>query len=99
MSVGVGLSLRMAMIEGDCSRKPKQGLEQGMREHAYLFWENDGCPHGRAEEYWHRARDQHLRERAYVLWQQEGCPEGRAEEHWHQTCQFEILICLEAVQR
>jgi hypothetical protein len=67
----------------------KQGLDQVVRERAYLLWEKDGCPDGRAEEYWHRAHDQRLRERAYVLWQQEGCPEGRAEEQWHQSRQFE----------
>src|ERR1700686_5631478 len=32
-----------------------------VRERAYLLWERDGCPHGRAEEYWHRAQDQRLR--------------------------------------
>ena len=68
----------------------KQGLDQVVRERAYLLWEKDGCPHGRAEEYWHRAHDQHLRERAYILWQQEGCSEGRAEEQWHQSRQFEM---------
>ena len=50
----------------------KIGLEQAVRERAYLLWEKAGCPEGRAEEYWHRARDQHLLERPYVLWQQEG---------------------------
>jgi hypothetical protein len=67
----------------------KIGLEQTVREHAYLLWEQDGRPKGRAEEYWHRALDQHLRERAYVLWQQEGSPEGRAEEYWHRVLDFE----------
>jgi hypothetical protein len=79
---------------GDCRgmlSETKQGLDQIVRERAYLLWEEAGCPHGRAEEYWHRAHDQRLRERAYVLWQQEGCPEGRAEEFWHQSCQFETL--------
>jgi Protein of unknown function (DUF2934) len=66
-----------------------QGLDQVVRERAYLLWEMDGCPHGCAEEYWHLAHDQRLRERAYVLWQQEGCPEGRAEEQWHQSRQCE----------
>ena len=68
----------------------EQGLDQVVRERAYLLREKDGCPHGRAEEYWHRAHDQHLRERAYILWQQEGCSEGRAEEQWHQSRQFEM---------
>lgn len=67
----------------------ERGLDQVVRERAYVLWQQDGSPHGRAEEYWHLAHDQHLRERAYVLWQQEGCPEGRAHQHWYQTCQFE----------
>ncbi len=28
----------------------KQSLEQGVRDHAYLLWERDGCPEGRADE-------------------------------------------------
>jgi DUF2934 family protein len=67
----------------------KIGLGQAVRERAYLLWEQEGRPQGRAEEYWHRALDQHLRERAYVLWQQEGSPEGRAEEYWHRVLEFE----------
>jgi hypothetical protein len=67
----------------------KVGLEHAVRERAYLLWEQDGRPEGRAEEYWHQALDQHLRERAYVLWQQEGSPEGRAEEHWRRVLDFE----------
>ena len=67
----------------------KRGLDQVVRERAYLLWELDGRPHGLAEEFWHRAHEQHLRERAYVLWQQEGCPAGRADEYWHRTKDFE----------
>jgi hypothetical protein len=67
----------------------KVGLEQAVRERAYQLWEQDGCPEGRADEYWHRAFDQHLRARAYVLWQQEGSPEGQAEEHWHRLREFQ----------
>jgi hypothetical protein len=73
----------------DVSSQTKRGLDQVVRERAYLLWETDGCSHGGADEYWHRAHEQHLRERAYVLWQQEGCPEGRADEHWHRTQEFE----------
>jgi hypothetical protein len=64
MSVEAELWLRMEMIEARC---PKRSLDQIVRERAYLLWEKDGCPHGCAEEYWHRAHDQRLRERAYVL--------------------------------
>jgi Protein of unknown function (DUF2934) len=71
------------------SSETKLGLEQAVRERAYLLWETNGRPDGRAEEFWHRALDEHLRERAYVLWQQEGCPEGREEEYWRQLVQFQ----------
>jgi hypothetical protein len=67
----------------------KLGLEQSVRDRAYLLWEADGSPEGRAEECWHRALDQHLRERAYVLWQQEGSPEGREEEYWRRLRDFQ----------
>ncbi len=77
----------MGMIEA--LSETKQGLDQIVREHAYILWQQEGCPEGRADEYWHRAHDQHLRERAYALWQQEGCPEGRADECWHRTREFE----------
>ena len=66
-----------------------QGLENVLRERAYYIWQQDGHPHGRAEEHWHHAFDQHLRERAYFLWLREGCPEGRADEHWRESREFE----------
>ncbi|WP_235021280.1 DUF2934 domain-containing protein [Caballeronia telluris] len=75
--------------EVEKSSETKLGLEQAVRERAYLLWEKDGRPEGRAEEYWHRALDQHLRERAYVLWQQEGSPEGREDEYWRQLVDFQ----------
>jgi Protein of unknown function (DUF2934) len=28
-----------------------------IRKRAYQLWEEDGAPEGRAEEYWHRARE------------------------------------------
>lgn len=82
---------RMAPSDDNLARdsQTKVGLEQVVRERAYLLWEQEGCPEGRAEEYWHRALDQHLRERAYVLWQQEGSPEGRADEYWRRILDFE----------
>jgi DUF2934 family protein len=73
----------------DVLSQTKQGLDQVVRERAYFVWEQEGCPDGRADEYWHCAHDQHLRERAYFLWEQEGCPEGRADEYWHRTREFE----------
>ncbi|WP_084113222.1 DUF2934 domain-containing protein [Belnapia moabensis] len=67
----------------------KLGLEQLVREHAYVLWEQAGRPERQADDHWNRALDQHLRERAYVLWRQEGCPEGRADEHWRRVREFE----------
>lgn len=29
--------------------------EQKIRQRAYELWEQEGCPPGRADEYWHRA--------------------------------------------
>ena len=89
MPVGVDRPLEPFGDDRDVLSQTKRGLDQVVRERAYLLWEMDGCPHGGADEYWNRAHDQHLRERAYVLWQQEGCPEGRADEYWHRTCEFE----------
>jgi hypothetical protein len=74
-------------LENNSETKP--GLDQAVRERAYLLWETDGRPDGRAEEYWHRALEQHLRERAYVLWQQEGSPEGRQDEYWRRLVDFQ----------
>jgi hypothetical protein len=73
----------------ETNSETKSGLDQAVRERAYLLWEKDGCPEGRAEEYWQRALDQHLRERAYVLWQQEGSPEGRQDEYWRRLVDFQ----------
>ena len=69
----------------------KAALEQTVRERAYFLWEQDGCPAGRANEYWQRALEQHLRERAHVLWEQEGRPDGRADEYWNRVRHFEAL--------
>jgi Protein of unknown function (DUF2934) len=67
----------------------KTSLDHIVRERAYLLWEQEGRPEGRAEEYWHRAHEQRLRERAYRIWEQEGRPEGQAGRHWKWTCGFE----------
>jgi hypothetical protein len=87
----VGRGGQMAPYGDDLAgnSETKVGLEQAVRERAYLLWEQEGRPEGRTEEYWHRALDQHLRERAYVLWQQEGSPEGRADEYWRRILDFE----------
>ncbi|MBL6079549.1 DUF2934 domain-containing protein [Belnapia sp. T18] len=32
--------------------------EDAIRHWAHALWEEAGCPEGRAEEFWHRAREQ-----------------------------------------
>jgi len=67
----------------------KPGLEQVVRERAYLLWEQAGRPEGRADDFWYQARHHQLRERAYSLWEREGCPAGKADEHWYRMLEFE----------
>ena len=67
----------------------KAGLDQVVRERAYLLWEQAGRPDGRADDSWHQAQHQRFCERAYALWEREGCPEGKADEHWFRTRAFE----------
>jgi hypothetical protein len=74
----------------------KEGLDQIVRDRAYLLWEQDGRPDGRPDEHWQRAQEQHLHERAYALWEQQGHPEGRTDEHLDRTREFEALDPLEA---
>ena len=43
------------------SEKPPERIanaerEQRIRKKAYQLWEADGSPEGKADEYWHRAR-------------------------------------------
>jgi hypothetical protein len=67
----------------------KAGLDQVVRERAYLLWEQAGRPDGRVDEFWHEAQHQRWRERAYALWEREGKPEGEADGHWHRIRDFE----------
>ena len=67
----------------------KEGLDQVVRERAYLLWQQAGRPDGRTDEFWHQAQHQRWCERAYALWKREGCLEGKADEHWHRTLDFE----------
>ena len=53
-----------------------------IRRTAYFFWEQDGRPEGRADDYWRRAQEAHQRQLAYDRWLAEGSPVGRAEAHW-----------------
>jgi Protein of unknown function (DUF2934) len=89
------LSARMHVSRGgpgdshDVLIETRIDLDRIVREHAYLLWEQEGRPEGRADEYWRRAHDQRLRERAYRIWEQEGRPEGQADRHWNWTRGFE----------
>jgi Protein of unknown function (DUF2934) len=67
----------------------KAGLDQVVRERAYLLWEQAGRPDGRADDFWHQVQYQRFCERAYALWEREGCPEGKADAHWYRTRGFE----------
>jgi Protein of unknown function (DUF2934) len=67
----------------------KAGLDQVVRERAYLLWEQAGRPDGSADDYWHQAQHQRFCERAYALWERKGCPEGKSDEHWFRTRAFE----------
>jgi hypothetical protein len=67
----------------------KAGLDQVVRERAYLLWEQAGKPQGRTDEFWRQAQHQRWSERAYALWEREGCLQGKANEHWHRTLNFE----------
>ncbi len=73
----------------DIMTETKAALHQSVSERAYHLWEQAGCPEGRADDFWHQARDEHFRERAYRLWEYEGRPEGHADRHWHWTCDYE----------
>ena len=67
----------------------KSGLDQVVRERAYLLWEQAGRPEGCADNFWHEARGQQFRERAYALWERQGYLDGKADEHWSRTRAFE----------
>ena len=55
-------------------RKNSQVADR-LRQTAYLLWEQDGRPEGRAFDYWLRAKDMLVREMAYDKWLAEGTPE------------------------
>ena len=67
----------------------KAGLDQVVRERAYLLWEQAGRPDGSADDFWHQAQHQRFCERAYAMWERDGQPEGKADEHWHRIRGFE----------
>ena len=67
----------------------KAGLDQVVRERAYLLWEQAGRPEGQSDDFWHQAQHQRFSERANALWEREGRPEGKEAEHWHRIRSFE----------
>lgn len=67
----------------------KEGLDQVVRERAFLLWEAAGRPDGMADEFWRQAQHQRWSERAHALWEREGHPEGKADEHWFRILDFE----------
>jgi hypothetical protein len=38
----------------------QEDVERRIRERAFALWQEAGCPEGRAEEFWFRARDSEL---------------------------------------
>jgi hypothetical protein len=67
----------------------KAGLDQVVRERAYLLWEQAGRPDRPADDFWHEAQHQRFCERAYAMWEREGRLEGKADEHWRRIRGFE----------
>ena len=65
------------------------GLDQVVRERAFLLWEQAGRPDGRADEFWYQAQYQRWSERAHALWEREGCSQGKADEQWYRIRDFE----------
>jgi hypothetical protein len=85
---------RSGPLEPDSDRlgvlaETKEGLDQIVRERAFMLWEHAGRPDGRADEFWYQAQHQRWRERAYALWECEGCAQGKADEYWYRTLGFE----------
>ena len=64
-------------------------LAEAIRRTAYFFWEQDGRPEGKAQDYWLRAKEAHLRQLAFDRWLAEGGLPGRDQAHW-QAAQEEI---------
>ena len=50
----------------------KEGLDQVVRERAFLLWEQADRPDDRADEFWYQAQNQRWCERAYGSWEREG---------------------------
>jgi len=67
----------------------EEGLNQVVRERAFLLWEQAGRPDDKADDFWYQAQYQRWCERAHALWEREGRPDGKTDEHWYRTLDFE----------
>lgn len=88
MHISRGGRLQPSDDRVETDSQTREGLEQEVRERAYLLWDENGRPEGRSEEFWARALDEHLQKRAYTLWTQDG-PSQEAEDDWNQVREFE----------
>ena len=53
-----------------------------IKQRAYLIWQREDCPDGRALDNWLQAEQEVIQFHAYFLWEQQGRPEGRALDNW-----------------
>jgi uncharacterized membrane protein len=65
-SSGEGETASSRETEQESASQPS---ERQLRERAYFLWKQEGCPDGRAQEFWERARQMHQGERALVACQ------------------------------
>ncbi len=56
LALAVATNLRVPVLGARRKGTAMHGIEQRIRERAYLLWEEEGRPEGRELEYWERAR-------------------------------------------
>lgn len=56
-----------------------------LKRRAYLIWQRQGSPDGRALDNWLEAEREEIRLRAYFIWEREGRLDGRALDNWVQA--------------
>ncbi len=52
----------LAITMGETMLENSEILEHRIRERAFQLWQEAGCPEGRAEEFWHLAREKETAE-------------------------------------
>jgi hypothetical protein len=52
-----GLAAMSNDFHENATKRSEDAKERLIRERAYQLWEADGAPEGKAEIYWHRARE------------------------------------------